>query len=566
MRLAHGGSMYHSNQDLKDARALVIDGSAASRNLLMGQLRSLGVVDIVACARVEDARRKLEVDTFDLVLCEQRFEKEPLTGQGLIDELRRHQLLPFHTVFIILTSEATHSKVVEAAEAALDAYIIKPHTVAVLSERIHAARARKRALEDIFSAIEVQSFDEAIELCLKRFRARADFWVHAARIAAELYIRTSRLREAQALFEEVCAASDQPWARLGVARVQFDAGQFAKALSTLEALIEQDKRYADAFDLMGRIHFEQGHFEQALSTFSVATKLTPTAVGRLLKQGMLGFYAGDRKASIDALERAAYLGRETKLFDPQAYVLLAFHRFDRKDHRGLQHCGHELNRLAERSHEPERMWRLSEMVAALTDMFRGVTATAINTANQLMADVQEPHFDVETACNLLCLLDRMQSRDMALPDAQACVESMALRFGTSRAMSELMACAAGEQEGWMKVMRDGHTQIIHITEQAMRMSLKGDPAGTVEQLLRDAERTSNAKLIEAAHQVMQRHAARIEERDALKDAIRRLRERFPLSKLRLGDQTGAMPGAMALPMAKSVVDNSAYGELEFSPA
>ena len=43
-----------------------------------------------------------------------------MTGQDLLDELRREQLLPFSTVFVMVTGEATYAKVTEAAESALD--------------------------------------------------------------------------------------------------------------------------------------------------------------------------------------------------------------------------------------------------------------------------------------------------------------------------------------------------------------------------------------------------------------------------------------------------------------
>ena len=95
------GPMFNTHPSLQDATALVIEGNAQSRAILVGQLRDLGVGTVVQCARVHDARRKLEAARFDVVLCEQRFDKETLSGQELLDELRRHQLLPFHTVFIM---------------------------------------------------------------------------------------------------------------------------------------------------------------------------------------------------------------------------------------------------------------------------------------------------------------------------------------------------------------------------------------------------------------------------------------------------------------------------------
>ncbi|MDP1136319.1 hypothetical protein Q6325_27045, partial [Klebsiella pneumoniae] len=92
-----------------------------SRSIIVNQLREAGVGTIVQCARLVDARSKLEMSSYDVVISEQYFEREEITGQDLLDDLRRHQLLPFYTVFVMVTAESSYSKVAEAAESALDA-------------------------------------------------------------------------------------------------------------------------------------------------------------------------------------------------------------------------------------------------------------------------------------------------------------------------------------------------------------------------------------------------------------------------------------------------------------
>lgn len=534
---------------LHEAQALVIEGNAQARSIIVAQLRDLGVGSVMQCARVHDARRKLEAQRFDVVICEQSFDRESYSGQELLDDLRRQQLLPFYTVFIMLTAEATYSKVAEAAESALDAYLLKPHTGARLGERIMVARARKRALQDIFAAIDAQDFDRATALCLSRFESKQDYWLYAARIGAELLLRGGRVDEARELYEAVIDAKTLPWARLGVARAQLDGGQPAKAVHTLESLLADDANFADAYDVMGRAHFELGHFDQALSTYAMATRLTPSSVSRLLKHGMLAFYGGDRAQGVELLDRAARMGVDSKLFDPQALVLLALARFDNKDTRGLQSCVEHLARIADRSFEPERPKRLHDVVNALNSLHNRVSAVALDTATRLMGQVLEPDFDVEAACNLVTLLVRMADRGSTPPDVDAAISAVSLRFGTSRAMSELLACAAREQAGWSDALRNGHAQVLKLSEEAMRLSLRGDPAGTVSHLLVEADRTRNAKLIESAHQVLQRYGDRIPDRNALQQRVDAMRDTYRLRPLRLGDQTGNAPGSVPLPSA-----------------
>ena len=112
----------------------------------------------------------LEFKAFDIVLCEHHFGKDSATGQDLLDDLRRNQLLPFSTVFIMVTGEASYAKVAEAAESALDGYLLKPHTASNLGDRLFQARQRKISLHDIFAAIEADEFERAATLCMAALR------------------------------------------------------------------------------------------------------------------------------------------------------------------------------------------------------------------------------------------------------------------------------------------------------------------------------------------------------------------------------------------------------------
>jgi CheY-like chemotaxis protein len=208
------------DHDIHECRALVIDGNPTSRSVLTAQLRDFGVGTVVQTGRVKDARSILENRPFDVVLCDYHFDGSDMSGQDLLDELRREQLLPFATVFIMVTGEATDAKVTEAAESALDGSLLKPHTATHLGERIRESRQRKRVLRHIFEAIERGDHGAAAELCQARFEKRAPCWLYAARIGAELYLRLDRHAEAQALYAAVVEARALPWARLGIARTQ----------------------------------------------------------------------------------------------------------------------------------------------------------------------------------------------------------------------------------------------------------------------------------------------------------------------------------------------------------
>jgi CheY-like chemotaxis protein len=106
---------------MQGTSALVVDANNASRCTLVNFLKDFGVQETVQARRAHDARRLLEPRRFDFVGCDYHFEGEPISGQDLMDDLRLSHLLPLSTVVVMISAEAGHAKVAEAAEAALDA-------------------------------------------------------------------------------------------------------------------------------------------------------------------------------------------------------------------------------------------------------------------------------------------------------------------------------------------------------------------------------------------------------------------------------------------------------------
>jgi CheY-like chemotaxis protein len=511
------------SEDISNARALVIEGNPGMRSMLAGHLRDFGVKTVVQCGRVVDARRHLEHQSFDFVLCEQHFPDENASGQDLLDDLRRNQLLPFSTVFVMITGEATYAKVAEAAESALDGYLLKPHKPSQLNERLQQARQRKVALQSIFTAIEENNFERAARLCMSRFESRAPFWLYAARIGAELLLRVDQPDEAKKLYEAVIKARALPWAKLGVARAMLDGGQITAAVSTLEKLIAGDPNFADAYDVMGRAHFELGKFEEALATYKMAHQLTPASISRLQSVGIMSFYAGDLAGAESALRRTCLLGLDSKIFDCQSLVLLAFMHFERNDHKSLQRCVHDFERLIDKNPEQARTQRLSRTVQALALLQHHKLALALALVRDMMRGIRQPEFDFESASNLIGLLAQLAKRSVQLEEVHLVMDQLALRFCASRSMSELLAGAAHAHPIYAEHMRAGNLKIIKYGEYAMSLSLRGDPRAAVNELILRGQETLNNKLLESAEMVLARYAEKIGEAADLHARVQTLR-------------------------------------------
>jgi CheY-like chemotaxis protein len=271
--------------DIAKARALVIDSNPSTRIGLATMLREYGVEQLQHTASVQDARRMLELRRYDIVVSDMHFPGEPMTGQDLIDDLRLVNLLPLSTVFIMLSPDAVYAKVAEAAEAATDGYLIKPHTQKALRDRLAMARQRKHALKDITDHIEREAFAQAAQLCQQRVEQRSAEWLLAARVGAELWLRVGQPRAALGMFESIHEAKAIPWAKLGIARANHEAGALAKARRTLESLLIEQPGYCDAYDVMGRVLIEQGEYPDALAALRNGAALAPGCIARVQNSG-----------------------------------------------------------------------------------------------------------------------------------------------------------------------------------------------------------------------------------------------------------------------------------------
>lgn len=538
------------------ARALVVDGNPTTRSVLAAQLRDLGVGHVSQCGRIVDARTRLESGRYDIVLCEQEFP-EGGTGQQLLDDLRRQQLLPLTTVFVMITSEATYAKVAEAAESALDSYLLKPHNTASLAERLAHARRRKMVLRKILQAVDESRFAEAAELCLQRFHARGEYWLYAARIGSELLLNLHRHEEARELFDAVVAAKALPWAKLGVARAQIEGGEMAKATRTLESLILEQPTYVDAYDVMGRAQLEQGDFDGAMDIYLRALALTPESITRLQKAGMLAYYRGRLDEAGRSLERALTIGVDSKMFDWQTAVLLGFTRFQQADAHTLQRCGDALERALARAPQSRRLRRFAHMTDALLLILHRRNAEALARVRAVASEIDAQDFDIEATGNLVTLLALLAQAGVAVEDAEPWLDRMAHRHTGSRMLTELLVRAAQSHPPYAERIQAGHAQVGRLAESALAHALAGTPAQAVAQLLADAEATLSFKLLETARMTLQRYRPQVAEAPAFDAAIEKLRKRMAPQRSPLVETNGRKPGALVLRRSRAAADDHA---------
>lgn len=535
-------------RDVSQCYALVIDGNPISRSVMTQNLREFGFAAVKAVSRIVDAREALEHRRFDMVICDNNFEQGHESGQDLLEELRREQLLPYATVFIMVTGEATYQTVAEAAEAALDSYLIKPFSANTLFTRVREARQRKRVLQEVFEAMEARDLEHAAALCIQRFEKREMYWLYAARIGAELLLNLKRHDEAKQLYDAVVAAKAVPWARLGIARVQLVDGDTSQAKRSLEALISDTPQYADSYDVMGKLQMEQGQIAQALETYRTAAEMTPGCILRLQHCGTLAFYSGDAATCIKMLERTWTMGAKSRLFDVLSAMLLAFMRFDARDSKGLATSHEIIERFATTHPQSVRLRRMHQISGLLCGLLSGQVAHHVLKARGLLDQIERPDFDMEAATNFLSLWARLGQFGVENPEMQEVVTKIASRFCISKAATEVLAAAMRTNETAQGWIREAQADVLKLAETAMNHAMRGEPKTAVQALLAQGEIWGNAKLIEMAGLVARRHQERISDVQQLLDAAAALSHRYcaPTSHIAGVRRSNRSAGGMVL--------------------
>jgi CheY-like chemotaxis protein len=492
--------------DLHLAKTLVIEPNPMLRSVTAGQLRSGGVGEVVTCGKMQQARELLERDAFDIVICnlETGIPGE-LSAHDLLNELRREQLLPFSTVFLMVTAQVTYAQALEAAETALDGFLVRPFTSAALIDRVLEARRRKRELAGVMTALESGKLEVAVQRALERFQERQPFWFFCGRVAAEVLLRLQRPQDALLMFERLHEARATSWARVGMARCEWAAGRLGKAQKVIDALLLGEPQCADALDLQGRMRLERSDFAGALESYRAASLATPGCLLRAQHAGALAFYLGHREEAGQFLERARTMGAGTRLFDALSLFLLALVHHDAEELESLDGCVKELASFASRFPQSPRLARIAGAASALWLLRTDKAAEAAAVVQRLAQAVEGDGFDLEAAQVVVSLWVRVPQTSADDHAAAGFAKTVALRFCSSRTITDFFVIVSLNRPPFSEAFRQGLADINATVEQAVQASSGGAPAQAIATLLAQSGQHRNSRLVEIATMLTKRY-------------------------------------------------------------
>jgi two-component system chemotaxis response regulator CheY len=113
------------------AKVLVVDDSGTMRKIILRSLNALGVTDVVEAADGADGLEAFKQNQFDVVLTDWNMPR--MTGLELLKAIRATE----STVPVILiTTEAEKGRVLEAVQAGVSDYLVKPFETEGLRKKL----------------------------------------------------------------------------------------------------------------------------------------------------------------------------------------------------------------------------------------------------------------------------------------------------------------------------------------------------------------------------------------------------------------------------------------------
>ncbi|WP_295404956.1 tetratricopeptide repeat-containing response regulator [uncultured Thiocystis sp.] len=309
-------------EEFSQKQCLVIDDFSDMRAAIRSILRSLGVNHIDQARDGNDAIAQMAKKRFDVVLCDYNLGPGK-DGQQVLEEARHRQLIGIDCIFIMVTAENTREMVMSAAEYAPDSYLSKPFTKELLKNRLDKLFERKAHLAPVNKALVAKDYGTAIGELDQLIAASPKNLADLLKLKTEICLAANRYDEAMTVYEQVLAAREIAWARLGMGKVLYLKKHYAKAQEMFRQLIALDPNLIAASDWLARTQTALQQFAEAEETVRSAVKLSPRGLKRQQMLGELALSNGNSQEAEIAFGHAVTLAKHSVLNHPSLFANLA---------------------------------------------------------------------------------------------------------------------------------------------------------------------------------------------------------------------------------------------------
>ncbi|WP_084683684.1 chemotaxis response regulator CheY [Psychromonas hadalis] len=117
----------------RNMKVLIVDDFSTMRRIIKNLLRDLGFTNTFEADDGSTALPMLKEGSFEFVVTD--WNMPIMQGIDLLKEIRKDPKLK-HLPVLMVTAEAKREQIIEAAQAGVNGYIVKPFTAGTLKEKL----------------------------------------------------------------------------------------------------------------------------------------------------------------------------------------------------------------------------------------------------------------------------------------------------------------------------------------------------------------------------------------------------------------------------------------------
>ncbi|MEQ1627032.1 MAG: chemotaxis response regulator CheY [Nitrospira sp.] len=115
-------------------KILVVDDMSTMRRIVKNILKQLGFSNMEEAENGQEALQKLKADTYGFVVSDWNMPVMP--GIEMLRAIRADEKLK-HIPVLMVTAEAQKENLIEAIQAGVNSYVVKPFTAETMQEKIN---------------------------------------------------------------------------------------------------------------------------------------------------------------------------------------------------------------------------------------------------------------------------------------------------------------------------------------------------------------------------------------------------------------------------------------------
>ncbi len=257
-----------------DKKFLVIDDFNNVRKSIKSMLQTLGIQEIDEADNGQRATKKISQNKYDVILCDYNLGPGK-DGQQLLYELRKKNMLPFTTIYVIITAETARIMVMGALEYSPDDYLAKPFALETLKQRLLRWLDRLDVTMPVLKAKDEQNskkiVDEAKYIADSEPRYRG--W--AQKQISDVLIKSGELEQAEEFLKTVMGARAQAWAQFDQARLEMARNNLIEAVTILEDLVKKYPNHVAGYDCLAECYAKLNLPEKQVQALSAGIQQSP---------------------------------------------------------------------------------------------------------------------------------------------------------------------------------------------------------------------------------------------------------------------------------------------------